>query len=212
MHKVVAQSFHHSASTGTCLSAPYPSFLSTALPSTCCTSALKKASLASKRQCAQEFVKQHLGASAVSQRDLQRAFRFLDFFLAQHKARGAQLEQGRLVHRCLLLSMAVTYYFRLPAAVASDSDTQQDGLRLQFCHMMTALRSPAGRYRPSIMPWDVFEDVVADELRLYIEGAQLPPGIAANLALMENFFCIAVCMQTKTPLIIVGTPGEECCS
>ena len=161
----------------------------------------------------QEFVKQHLGASAVSQRDLQRAFRFLDFFLAHHKAREAQLEHGRLVNRCLLLSMAMTYFFRLPTAAShSDTDTPQDGLRLQFCRMMAELQSPAGRYRPSAMPWDVFEDVVADELRLYIEGAQLPLGIAANLALMENFFCIAVCMQTKTPLIIVGTPGNERCS
>lgn len=57
------------------------------------------------------------------------------------------------------------------------------------------------------MPWNDFEEVLADELEQYITGAQLPPGIAANLALMENFFCIAVCMQIKTPLIIVGTPG-----
>lgn len=145
----------------------------------------------------------------MSQRDLQRAFRFLDFFLADHKAREVQLEPGKLVHRCLLLSMAMTYYFRLPASASSDS--QQDGLRLQFCRMIAQLQPPAGRYTPNVMPWDFFEDVVADELRLYIEGAQLPPGIAANLALIENFFCIAVCMQTKTPLIIVGTPGTDWC-
>ena len=58
------------------------------------------------------------------------------------------------------------------------------------------------------VPWHDFEAVLAHELNLYIKGAELPPGIAANLALMENFFCIVVCLQTKTPLIIVGTPGH----
>ena len=155
----------------------------------------------------QGFVKQHLGASAVSQRDLQRAFRFFDFFLAHHKARRVQLEEEKLMHRCLLLSIAMTYYFRLPAAT-QESELQQASLRHMFCQMVAELQSPANSYRQHVMPWDDFEDVVADELQQYIIGAQLPRGIAANLALVENFFCIAVCMQTKTPLIIVGTPGS----
>ena len=50
-------------------------------------------------------------------------------------------------------------------------------------------------------------EVVEYELELYIKAAELPPGVAANQALRENFYCIAVCMETKTPLIIVGTPG-----
>jgi len=159
----------------------------------------------------QEFVKQHLGASAVSQRDLQRAFKFLEFFVAHHRARHVQLNEHELMHRCLLLSIAMTYYLRLPARATAQQS--QGSLREQFCRMMSALQPPAKYHRKGAMPWNAqmpwndFEEVIADELEQYITGAQLPPGIAANLALMGNFFCIAVCMQTKTPLIIVGTPG-----
>lgn len=137
--------------------------------------------------CMQGFVKQHLGASVVSQRDLQRAFKFIDFFLAHHRARQVQLDDKRLMHQCLLLSVAMTYYLRLPAANANPG---QSSLRQRFCQMMAELQPPAEYYRVHADPWDNFEDVVADELQQYITGAQLPPGIAANLALMEN---LAVC-------------------
>jgi len=50
--------------------------------------------------------------------------------------------------------------------------------------------------------------VIEFELDLYIQAAELPQGIAPNQALRENFFCIAVCVETKTPLIIIGTPGK----
>ena len=150
-------------------------------------------------------MKEHLGPSAVSQRDLQRAFRFLEFFLKHHRARAPQLDEAKTMHRCLLLSIAMTYYFRLPDAPPS-GDMQGQSLRQRFCLMMAGLQPP--NQRLGRVPWYNFEEVVAHELQLYITGAELPPGIAANLALKENFFCIVVCLQTKTPLVIVGTPGQ----
>ena len=156
----------------------------------------------------QGFVKQHLGPSAVSQRDLQRVFKFLTFFLSHHRARHFQLDDAKIMHRCLLLSIAMTYYFRLPDAPQKD-DPQGQSLRQQFCLMMTDLQPT--KLGQGTVPWHDFEAVLAHELEVYIKGAELPPGIAANLALMENFFCIVVCLQTKTPLIIVGTPGQLPC-
>ncbi|KAL0055748.1 hypothetical protein WJX82_004037 [Trebouxia sp. C0006] len=105
---------------------------------------------------AQGFVKQHLEEAAVSQRDLQRVFNLLAFFIQHHIQRRQDLPQTvpqsteGVVHRSLLLSLAVAYYFRL-----------NRHLRHEF------------------------------------------------LALRENFFCIAVCVETKTPLVIIGTPGNS---
>ena len=149
----------------------------------------------------QEFMKQNLGTASVSQRDLQRVFKLLAFFISHHKQRqhdypdSVPQDEEALVHRSLLLSIAVAYYFRL------DRD-----LRQRFLVDMATLDGPfrAGDERP---PCYDLACVVEYELNFFTREAQLPPGIAPNEALRENFFCIAVCIATKIPLIIVGTPG-----
>lgn len=35
----------------------------------------------------------------------------------------------------------------------------------------------------------------------------IPPGVAGTPALLENLFCIVVCIQARIPLIITGPPG-----
>ena len=151
----------------------------------------------------QGFVKSRLEAAAVSQRDLQRVFNMLAFFIQHHNQRRLELPltvptaHEAVVHRSLLLSIALVYYFRLSSQ-----------LRQDFLNEIGALDA-MGRLQDDKVPCYDMAEVVKYELDLYIDAAELPPGIAANQALRENFYCIAVCMQTKTPLIVVGTPGKQ---
>ena len=152
----------------------------------------------------QAFVKLHLEEAAVSQRDLQRVFNLLAFFIQPHRSRRRDLpetvpqEADAVVHRSLLLSIAVAYFFRL--------DRQ---LRQQFLQAMAELDPDTVVQHDDQLPCYDMEAVIQYELKLFIDAAELPPGIAPNEALQENFFCIAVCVETKTPLIIVGTPGAH---
>ena len=154
----------------------------------------------------QEFMKRNLGPASVSQRDLQRVFKLLAFFIRHHKQRqhdfpdSVPQQEEQLVHRSLLLSIAVAYYFRL------DRDLR-DSFHLEMATLDGPIR--AGEERP---PCYDLAAVVEYELNLFTREAELPPGIAPNEALRENFFCIAVCIATKTPLIIVGTPGQNPCT
>lgn len=140
----------------------------------------------------------------MSQRDLQRVFTMLAFFIQHHNQRRQELPltvpaaHQPLVHRSLLLSIALVYYFRLSRP-----------LRQDFLQQMAALDAMGRDEQDDQVPCYDMAEVVEYELELYIRAAELPPGIAANQALRENFFCIAVCMETKTPLIIVGTPGQH---
>ena len=150
----------------------------------------------------QGFVKSRLEEAAVSQRDLQRVFNMLAFFIQHHKQRRQELPltvptaHEAVVHRSLLLSIAMVYYFRLSSQ-----------LRQEFLNKIGALDAMGQQQQEDQVPCYDMAEVVEYELQLYIKAAELPPGIAANQALRENFYCIAVCMETKTPLIIVGTPG-----
>ena len=152
----------------------------------------------------QGFVKSRLEEAAVSQRDLQRVFNMLGFFIQHHNQRRQDLPSTvptahqAVVHRSLLLSIAVVYYFRLTRP-----------LRRDFLMEMATLDADGRQQQDDQVPCYDMGEVVDYELELYIRAAELPPGIAANQALRENFYCIAVCMETKTPLIIVGTPGKD---
>ena len=161
-------------------------------------------SLASLSCCVpvQGFVKSRLEEAAVSQRDLQRVFNMLAFFIQHHNQRRQELPltvptaHEAVVHRSLLLSIAIVYYFRLSSQ-----------LRQEFLNEIGALDAMGRQQQDDQVPCYDMAEVVEYELELYIKAAELPPGVAANQALRENFYCIAVCMETKTPLIIVGTPG-----
>ena len=148
-------------------------------------------------------MKQHLEEAAVSQRDLQRIFNLLDFFIQHHNQRRQDLPQTvpqtteGVVHRSLLLSLAVAYFFRL-----------NRHLRHEFLVKMAELDATAMEADNDQLPCYDMAAVIEFELDLYIQAAELPQGIAPNQALRENFFCIAVCVETKTPLVIIGTPGK----
>lgn len=74
----------------------------------------------------QGFVKSRLNVAAVSQRDLQRVFTKLGFFIQHHNQRRQDLPDTvpaapqPVVHRSLLLSIALVYYFRLSTPLRQD--------------------------------------------------------------------------------------------
>ena len=67
------------------------------------------ASLSTMVAEAQSFVRKHHGVSAVSQRDIQRAFTLLNFFIRDHRKRSdfATMPADALAQRCMFLSLGV---------------------------------------------------------------------------------------------------------
>ena len=53
------------------------------------------------------------------------------------------------------------------------------------------------------------KEALKEELDFYSQHLSIPTDIAKTQALLENIFCIIACCCTKTPLIIVGTPGSS---
>ncbi|KAK3276973.1 hypothetical protein CYMTET_14987 [Cymbomonas tetramitiformis] len=78
--------------------------------------------------------------------------------------------------------------------------------------LLTAFAQAAGRSKwklRALFKPAAFRARVEEQLRWCIESLTLPAGIAANTALKENLFMMLVCMQTRTPLMVVGRPGTS---
>jgi len=84
------------------------------------------ASLANLVVEAQKFVRDCHGVSAVSQRDIQRVFKLLDFFLKDHRKRPEfdELEPNQLATRCMFLAIGVSYYLRLEDTLVQNRTLQ----------------------------------------------------------------------------------------
>eukprot|EP01083_Nonionella_stella_P286517 975200_1 len=90
----------------------------------------------------------------------------------------------------MIEALALVYYFRL--------DNKQ---RLLYNKRM----SQHLHIRDGIVgPLCGIIDSLCDEFKAFI-----PRGIALNHALKENLFLLYICIQTKTPLILVGKPGSS---
>ena len=80
----------------------------------------------------QGFVKSRLEEAAVSQRDLQRTFNLLAFYIRHHNQRRRELpdtvstSHQAVVHRSLLLNIAVAYFFR-PGQAAEAGPPDSNG-------------------------------------------------------------------------------------
>lgn len=53
------------------------------------------------------------------------------------------------------------------------------------------------------------EHLIQDEQRAYLREMDVPPGIAANLALRENVFVMFVCVLNRIPCFCIGRPGSS---
>ncbi|CAM4874703.1 unnamed protein product [Rotaria socialis] len=151
---------------------------------------------------AQEFCEKYLGHNSVSQREIQRCFSLIDFFWAlryDDELKQNQKDYSPNPIRCIALSIALIYYFRLP--------TKEDNLQRK--DEKTPSREQLADLLCQVIP--AFDQVVQNELELFVntDNFVIPQGVAINQAVREHIFAIVVSIVTRTPLCIIGVPGQS---
>ena len=125
------------------------------------------------------------------------------------------------INRALILSLSVCYHARL-----QDREIYEEAVVKQF---RPPLALPQGRQQfCDEMRWCVFlvcqfklSIALFSFLKFYLtfvyfrcqdvllENMKLGPNIARNAALRENVFMMAVCIELRIPLFLVGKPGSS---
>eukprot|EP00026_Physarum_polycephalum_P000006 Phypoly_transcript_00006.p1 GENE.Phypoly_transcript_00006~~Phypoly_transcript_00006.p1 ORF type:complete len:4090 (+),score=503.30 Phypoly_transcript_00006:465-12734(+) len=104
----------------------------------------------------------------------------------------------------LIISIAMSYYFRLPAQQPRDPKIRQSrDLFNRQCNEF--LKAHAN---PSVLPnFFNFGETITTLIQNFFVATAIPAGIAPTNSLKENLFCTVMCIEIKIPLIIVGPPG-----
>jgi len=76
------------------------------------------------------------------------------------------------------------YYFRLPQNLRNDFESKISTKFKFFKNFKTKI-----------------ENILKD---FYEKKIKLPKGVAKTKSLMENLFCISICLQAKIPIVIIG--------
>ena len=97
-----------------------------------------------------------------------------------------------------LLSIGLCYYVKLDKARPNYSRLIQDEIKLWSNENINL--SP---------PIDMLREVVFNCQVQFIEEIELDSSIAKNEALMENFWMMAICLELRIPLFVVGKPGSS---
>ena len=148
---------------------------------------------------AQNFIRENYEVSAISLREIRRfiiLFQFFQDLLKKKKYNPLKenpifksMDENQLNKLSINLGVYLCYYIRL----------FQKNLREQFCKIMKKENCFGNNFDfekiPKILQLEIAENVVLEE------------GIATNQALLENLFCLFVCICNKIPLFIVGKPG-----
>ncbi|CAF1460251.1 unnamed protein product, partial [Rotaria sordida] len=151
---------------------------------------------------AQEFCEQNLGHNSVSQREIQRCFNLIEFFWNMRY--DNELEYDQKIYtpnpiRCIALSIALIYYFRLP--------TKEDNLQ------RNDKKTPSREQLAELLSQVIkdFNQVIQNELEQFVntDNFVIPQGVAINQAVREHIFSIVVSIVTRTPLCIIGVPGQS---
>ncbi|CAF1180009.1 unnamed protein product [Adineta steineri] len=146
---------------------------------------------------AHEFCEKNLGHNSVSQREIQRCFNLIDFFLNMRY--DEELKHNPNPIRSIALSIALIYYFRLP--------TKEDN------HQRNDKKTPSREQLAEILCETIpdFDQVIDFELKKFVNTNNfvIPQGVAINQAVREHIFSIVVSIVTRTPLCIIGVPGQS---
>jgi len=131
-------------------------------------------------------------------RDFVRGFNLYQFFLTAPGKAILGINQEKENEEdshwlSLLMSLSVTYYFRLP-----------DNLDHKFQEKITALMR-----RNNCPIKNNFAELVEETLSKFFDQMEIPPGIAKTKSLQINLFCNVVCMEARIPLLITGVPGRS---
>ncbi|CAF3895204.1 unnamed protein product, partial [Rotaria sp. Silwood1] len=151
---------------------------------------------------AQEFCEQNLGYNSVSQREIQRCFNLIEFFWKMRYDDELKYDQKTYMPnpiRCIVLSIALIYYFRLP--------TNEDNI--QRNDKKTPSREQLSELLCKAIP--NFDQIIQNELEQFVNTNNffIPQGVAINQAVREHIFSIVVSIVTRTPLCIIGVPGQS---
>ncbi|CAF2933300.1 unnamed protein product [Rotaria sp. Silwood2] len=101
--------------------------------------------------------------------------------------------------RCIALALALTYYFRLPTQ--DDNEQRRDN--------KTPTREKLAEILSQYISDFVF--IIQNELERFVNTNHfmIPHSVAVNQAIREHIFSIVVCICTRTPLCIIGAPGQS---
>ena len=148
------------------------------------------------------------GKSFVSQRDVQRVFNLIPFFvkLSEYRRRihQVQVDDVDVVDRCVALAISVVYYFRLPVKPMPKSKFSK-ACRKEFDDYI-CYNTPSSLFKTLSLTKLVTKtvDVVVND-----ENFKIPKGVGLTSALKENIFCTLVCIERQIPLGIIGEPGSS---
>ncbi|CAF3699069.1 unnamed protein product [Rotaria sordida] len=151
---------------------------------------------------AQEFCENRIGRNSVSQREIQRCFNLIGFFWNMRyddEIDDHEIQYQSRAKQSIALALALTYYFRLPTA--------EDNL--QRNDTQTPTREELGQLLSGFIP--EFPDMIENELERFVnkDNFVFPDGVAINQAVREHIFSIVVSIATRTPLCIIGAPGQS---
>eukprot|EP01083_Nonionella_stella_P289833 986305_1 len=129
----------------------------------------------------QAFIRESLQDSAfVSLRDIARCLKIFVFLY----------DRSQEFNESMIEALALVYYFRL---VDKKRLLYNKHISKHIKHFYSTLEGEGG-----------IIDTLCDAFK-----PSIPRGIALNRALKENLFLLFTCIQTKTPLILVGKPGSS---
>ena len=128
---------------------------------------------------AQRFCEERLGANTVSQREIQRCFTLIEFFWRMRY--DDELENGQITSdpnpiRCIALSLALIYYFRLPTEEHIKQKQLRDiPSREELAKVLSAYITD-------------FEVVIENDLRDFVNTNNfvIPTGVAINQAVRSK--------------------------
>ena len=183
---------------------------------------------------AQNFIRDSLGISSVSLREVERFIIFYKFFLNYLNKRKefeiikkfrqdidySELDEELIKLFSINLSIYLGYYLRL-----SDYEDDNKGATRQTLveKLDEMFKSKLKEYNPQLIK--VFKnnrnanqnpDIDIDflffpelEENFIADNLELDKGIAKNRALLENLFSLFVAVNTKIPIFIIGKPGSS---
>jgi len=137
--------------------------------------------------------------SFVSLRDVERMLTTLEWFQSQEKIIASKIfkkfisddeepDLHQIFNINLILALGITYYARLDERRAEYEEEMVECLQLEpkyFSQVIVAC-----------------QDIFIDELKL-------DQNIAKNDALKENVWMMAICIELRIPLFLVGKPGSS---
>ncbi|CAG8529977.1 19075_t:CDS:2, partial [Dentiscutata erythropus] len=154
----------------------------------------------------QAFIRKVEEPFSVSLRDVKRAIKLFKFFQNEFSKINYAQNYSKIISpetRSLVLALGLCYLFRL-----HDQSERKEYRKEMIGIMEKYQKIDVPRYKNQ-QSKDFFEYIISQEQENYFKRMRRPEGTAANEALLENLLVMIVCIQTRTPVFIIGAPGSS---